>query len=51
MGIEKVLWEIPLCVAHQLVSVNLWKNGARLRRPLLINKSNEITEIEKLLGI
>jgi len=51
LGIEKVLWEIPLCVAYQLVSVNLWKNGARLRRPLLSKASQEIEEIEKLLGI
>lgn len=51
MGIEKVLWEIPLSVSYQLSGVSLWKNGARLRRPLFIAPDQDRQEIEKLLGI
>lgn len=51
MDVEKILWDIPLSIAHQFISVGLWKNGARLRRPLYAGSPKEIDKIEKLLGI
>lgn len=51
MGIERILWEIPLAVAYQLVGAGLWKNGVNLRRPFFSSSSTEFGKIEKLLGI
>jgi hypothetical protein len=48
--LQKILWEIPICLVHQAEHVFMFINGVKLRRVEAIT-GDDLRDIKDLLGI